>query len=118
VGGYPFAAGDSPWPTVSVEMEVVPYDEKRGVATFWDRDSWLRLEANAMGGEQFIVVAGNPAGLRSLARHLLTLAQESMPDHHHLDFDWYTAVLGSNSVNLRIEVDKVSPAPNDGGWRQ
>jgi hypothetical protein len=50
MGGFQFAGGDSPWPTVPVHIEVVPYDEKRGVATFFDRDSWLRLEVRAMTG--------------------------------------------------------------------
>ncbi|WP_432856745.1 Imm32 family immunity protein [Amycolatopsis sp. CA-161197] len=31
-----------------------------------------------------VLVRGNPAGLRSLARHLLTLAQESVPAGSHL----------------------------------
>ena len=34
-----------------------------------------------------IVVRGNVAGLRSLARHLLTLAQEDVPSGSHVHLD-------------------------------
>jgi hypothetical protein len=89
--------------TTRVQVDVVRYDVRLGVGTFWDENARLQVEVQPLGDEQLVVVAGNRAGLRSLARHLLTLAQEDVPDGRHLDFDWY-GLPGSGSTNLRIEI--------------
>ncbi|WP_446686763.1 Imm32 family immunity protein [Planobispora siamensis] len=56
--------------------------------------------------EQTAVISGNPAGLTSLARHLLTLAQNGVPDGNHFDFDTYSGWLAEDSIALRIEVER------------
>ncbi|MEV6631635.1 NUDIX domain-containing protein [Actinoplanes sp. NPDC051470] len=56
--------------------------------------------------EKTVVISGNPAGLVSLARHLLTLAQDTVPDGRHLDFDSYCGWLEGGSAAIRIEIEK------------
>ncbi|MEU0820859.1 Imm32 family immunity protein [Streptomyces mirabilis] len=43
------------------------------------------IEVRNLGGE--IVIAANAAGLKTLASHLLTLAQDGTPDGAHLHLD-------------------------------
>jgi hypothetical protein len=54
-----------------------------GVGTWWDEDSVLGAEVDGESGA--VVISGNTARLQSLARHLLTLAQDGVPDGRHLD---------------------------------
>lgn len=56
--------------------------------------------------EKIVVISGNAAGLASLARHLLTLAQSEVPAGSHLDFDSYCGWLEDGSAAIRIEVEK------------
>jgi hypothetical protein len=96
--------GDSP-PTSPVVVDVIPYDPTRGLISDWDDDTVLRLEV-LTSPPNTILVTGNPAGLRSLARHLLTLAQPEAPVGSHLDFDDYCGWFEEGSFGLRIEVEK------------
>ena len=92
-------------PRSPVTINVNPYDPALGVGTWWDDDTVLRAEVWETP-ERTVVISGNPAGLRSLARHLLTLAQDSVPDGRHLDFDSYSGWLEEGSAAVRIEVEK------------
>ena len=59
----------------------VPDYEKHGHLRFeWEDGFEILLEKH--GGE--VVIKANPAGLISLARHMLTLAQEAVPSGSHL----------------------------------
>jgi hypothetical protein len=51
------------------------------------------------------MIVANRSGLRSLARHFLTLADEATPDGRHLDIDDYTGWFIEGSLGIRIEVD-------------
>jgi hypothetical protein len=99
------AGGGDDRSTVPVTVDVTPYDPRFGVGTEWDAETVLRAEVWE-APERTVVISGNPAGLRSLARHLLTLAQTSVPDGGHLDFDTYCGWLDEGSAALRIEVEK------------
>ena len=90
-------------PTDRVPVDVIRYDPDLGVGTFWDDESRIRVEIWD-SPETNVVVSGNAAGLVSLARHLLTLAQADVPDGRHLDFDTYGGWLDEGSVGLRIEI--------------
>ncbi|BCJ73713.1 hypothetical protein CS0771_32570 [Catellatospora sp. IY07-71] len=96
-------AADRPRSTVTVEIQT--YDPALGVGTWWDDDTVLRAEVWE-SPEQTVVISGNPAGLVSLARHLLSLAQEAVPDGRHFDFDTYCGWLEEGSAAIRIEVEK------------
>ncbi|MEV4847948.1 hypothetical protein AB0K20_32720 [Micromonospora matsumotoense] len=91
--------------TVAVTVKVTDYDPQLGVGTEWDAEAVLRAEVWETP-EKTVVISGNPAGLRSLARHLLTLAQNSVPDGGHLDFDTYCGWLEDGSTGIRVEVEK------------
>jgi hypothetical protein len=79
-------------------IDVPEYDAERGLRTDWDDgfEVSVRLE-----GDQ-VVVSGNAAGLRSLARDLLVLAQDSTPQGHHLHLDDSNS-LEDGSIELVLE---------------
>jgi len=89
----------------SVTVEVAAYDPALGVGTWWDEGAVLRAEVWE-SPERTVVISGNAAGLVSLARHLLTLAQDAVPDGRHLDFDTYCGWLAEESAAIRVEIDK------------
>lgn len=64
----------------------------------WDEDA--RIEVRNLGGE--VVVEANAAGLRTLAGHLLTLAQDGVPDGSHLHLEDGNG-LEDGSVGLVLE---------------
>lgn len=92
-------------PRLPVTVDITPYDRALGVGTWWDDETILRAEVWE-APERTVVISGNAAGLRSLARHLLTLAQDAVPDGRHLDFDTYCGWLEEGSTAIRIEVEK------------
>jgi hypothetical protein len=61
-------------------VDVPPYDPVKGLHLEWD--DGFEIEVEIQGHE--IVIGGNPAGLTSLARHLLTLAQTDAPVGAHV----------------------------------
>ncbi|WP_190232916.1 Imm32 family immunity protein [Streptomyces avicenniae] len=97
--------GDNSRPDASITVNVTRYDPELGLRTWWDGEAVLRAEVWE-DPERTVVISGNPAGLRSLARHLLTLVQEGVPSGRHLDFDTYGGVLSDDSVAIRVEVEK------------
>ena len=66
-------------------ISVTPYDPTRGVQLMWD--DGFAITVRLSHGE--VVIEANQAGLLSLARHCVTLAQSTIPsgDHVHLDAD-------------------------------
>jgi hypothetical protein len=92
-------------PTVTVSVQVIPYDPARGLISDWNKDTVLRLEVLDSPANT-LLISGNPAGLTSLARHLLTLAQPGAPKGSHLDFDDYCGWFEEGSLGVRIEVEK------------
>ena len=54
--------------------------EGAGLVFTWDADA--RIEVRDLGGE--VVIEANAAGLKTLARHLLVLAGDGVPDGAHL----------------------------------
>lgn len=78
-------------------MEVPEYDGVRGLAFEWD--DGFSLEVGVSGTE--VVLSGNQAGLISLARHLLVLAQADVPAGHHVHFTAGQEI--ESSVDLVLE---------------
>ena len=68
-----------------VEVHVPEYSREQGIRTDWDDGFEIRVRVDAEGA----TISANATGLRSLARHLLVLAQETVPAgrHVHLDGD-------------------------------
>ena len=63
--------------TVTVEVEIMPYDRSRGVVSWHLHEE--RIEVRA-GGDGTVAIRANQEGLLGLARELLTLAQDGVPD--------------------------------------
>ncbi|GAA1225556.1 hypothetical protein GCM10009665_14990 [Kitasatospora nipponensis] len=66
----------------------------------WEQDA--RINVRNLGAE--IVIEANAAGLRTLARHVLTLAEAGTPDGSHLHLEDSNG-LEEGSVGLVLERD-------------
>lgn len=64
-------------------VEVPGYTSASGVQLDWDHG--FELSVRVVRNE--VILTGNSAGLRSFARHLLTLAQDGVPAGAHVHFD-------------------------------
>lgn len=80
------------------EIEFIGYDKSDGLRLIWDKDFSLAVAAD--GNE--VIISANKAGLISLARHLITLAQDDVSDGSHLHFDEYNS-LDAGSSDLIIQ---------------
>ncbi|MFJ9018607.1 hypothetical protein ACIRPU_01255 [Streptomyces sp. NPDC102259] len=71
-----------------------------GTTRVFTWEEGTRIEVRNLGGE--IVIEANSAGLKTLASHLITLAQDGTPDgaHLHLEVD---NRLEEGSVGLVLE---------------
>ena len=77
------------------ELEIPGYSSERGLTLVWEPGSVISVDER----DRRVVLHANRAGLVSLARHLLTLAQEGVPSGHHVHFDESNA-LEPGSVEL------------------
>jgi len=66
-----------------IEIDVPTYAERGSLVAEWD----LEFEIATFVQDGEILIRANSAGLRSLARHLLCLADEAVPSGHHFHFD-------------------------------
>lgn len=83
---------------MKVEIELEDYKKENGLQLKWENGFCIEVKAD--GGE--VLVSANRAGLISLANHLLTLAQEGVPEGSHIHLDEYNS-LEENSAELVIE---------------
>lgn len=84
---------------MKIEIDIHEYMREEGLVLDWENNFSIRV----LGGDEIIIKA-NSAGLTSLARHLLTLAQEDVPNGSHIHLDEYNS-LEEKSVDLIIERD-------------
>lgn len=84
---------------MKIEIDIPKYMHEEGVVLNWENNFSIKV----LGGDEIIIKA-NSAGLTSLARHLLTLAQEDVPNGSHIHLDEYNS-LEENSVDLIVEKD-------------
>ncbi len=104
VASYTGVDGGDPHVRV-VPVRIIEYNSEAGVSTWWNDDAYLRAEVES-SPEPTVVISGNPAGLVSLARHLICLAQSGVPDGSHFNFDTYCGALADDSRGFRLEVEK------------
>lgn len=83
---------------MKIEFSVPDYNVEEGLSYDWEDG----FEITAKVEDSGIYIKANRAGLISLARHLLTLAQESVPSGHHMHFDDLNS-LEDGSQELVIE---------------
>lgn len=83
---------------MQVTLDVPAYSPETGLRLHWVEGGELAVTLQAGA----VCVRGNPAGLTSLAGHLLNLAQAGMPVGHHLHLDEYNA-LEEGSLEVILE---------------
>ena len=81
-----------------VEIEVPDYRPGGGVRLVWDDEHDVAATFDGTS----VVVRANASGLRSLARHLLTLAHLDVPSGHHVHLDASNG-LKAGSCSLVLE---------------
>lgn len=79
-------------------IKTLDYCAEKGLRLQWEKD--FAISVNAPGNE--VTIRANKSGLISLARHLLTLAQDSAPKHSHIYLDEYNS-LEEGSAELILE---------------
>jgi hypothetical protein len=67
-----------------VEMDVPDYTEEHGVQTIWEAGCVITTDVEKSG---HILITANQAGLISLARLFLSLAQPQVPIYQHIHLD-------------------------------
>ena len=78
---------------MKINLELPDYDG-RAADVLWEGDATVRVEA--MGPE--VVLSADRAGLISLAKQMLYLADESLPAGSHVHYDDLLLDEGSNRV--------------------
>lgn len=82
---------------MEIKLTIQEYSDQ-GLKFEWENGFEIKTEIN--DGE--IVISANKAGLISLAKHMLTLAQDVVPTGYHMHFDEYNS-LDDGSIELIIE---------------
>jgi len=71
---------------MKIVMDITDYNPKLGMQFSWEDNFKIECKKSIYNNNTFIIKA-NEAGLKSLANHLLTLSQSSIPSGYdfHLD---------------------------------
>ena len=69
-------------------IKTLDYCTEKGLQLQWEKG--FAISVNALENE--VTIRANKSGLISLARHLLTLAQDSAPKHSHIHLDEYNSL--------------------------
>ena len=67
---------------MKTEIDIPKYMPEEGLILKWENNFSIIV----LGGDEILIKA-NCAGLTSLVRHLLTLAQEGVPNGSHIHLD-------------------------------
>ncbi len=79
-----------------MDIFVPKYDGKK-FSFQWEEDFSIKCSID----NNSVIIEANKGGLVSLARHLLELAQESVPEYEHIHLDEHNS-LEDNSAELII----------------
>lgn len=80
------------------EIEITQYDAKKGIQFNWEKNFAIKVKNE----NDEVIISANSEGLLSLARHLLTLAQNEVPVGTHIHLDEYNS-LEEGSIDLIVE---------------
>lgn len=83
---------------MKVNIEIPEYSPEIGIRTEWEQDFTIVVRIV----DSSVIIQANRPGLISLARQLLTLAQDKVPKGHHLHYDKFNS-LEEDSCELIIE---------------
>jgi hypothetical protein len=81
---------------MKVEINIPPYSPEDGVQLEWD-DNFIIITTSDYNT---IYIKANQAGLISIARHLLTLAQSNVPTGHLIHFD--------DAISMEFVIEKIA----------
>jgi len=81
-----------------IQLSIPKYDPSIGLKFEWEDNPVISTSYK----KNEIIISANKDGLVSLARHLLTLAQDEVPKGHHIHLD-ELAGLENGSLSLIIE---------------
>lgn len=81
-------------------IKTLDYCAEKGLQLQWEKD--FAISVTTLENE--VTIRANKSGLISLARHLLTLAQDSVPKYSHIHLDEYNS-LEEGSAELIIQKD-------------
>ena len=73
---------------MEVEMQIPSYSSDKGIDFFWEGNFRIAVDSDGKS----VVIKANKEGLRSLAKHLLTLAQNEVPADSHLHYDDFNSL--------------------------
>ena len=73
---------------MKLEIEIPKYNKFEGIKIVWEDNFSISVTKS----ENDICISANSAGLISLAKHCLTLAQESVPAGSHIHYDDYNSL--------------------------
>ena len=83
---------------MKIELEIPKYLPQNGIEIRWEPEYEIRVGIDEEGA---ISIVANSDGVRTLAIHLLTLAQTEVPRGSHIHYDDYGG-LESGSAELII----------------
>jgi hypothetical protein len=80
---------------MQISVEVAEYSPEVGIRTEWEYGFTIAVRID----EEGVVIQANKSGLISLARHLLTLSQDTIPSGRHIHYDEFNSLEeGSNEL--------------------
>ncbi len=85
---------------MKIEINVPKYMPEEGLQLDWENNFSIKVSKD----NNEVTIKANCAGLISLARHLLTLAQQDVPNGSHIHLDENNS-LEDGSIDLVIEKD-------------
>lgn len=83
-------------------VRVRQHSTKHGVTSWWEPETRLGVEVVNYSSFRMVEISGNRAGLISLARDLLTLAQNEVPSQSTITHDAETLDGDSETVMLTL----------------
>jgi hypothetical protein len=68
---------------MKLTIDIADYSPESGIRLSWLPSARIDVQID----KEAIIISGNNKGLLSLANHLLTLSQKSIPSGHHIHLD-------------------------------
>ncbi|WP_310551910.1 Imm32 family immunity protein [Paenibacillus glufosinatiresistens] len=73
---------------MEIKIKIPNYSKDNGIEFVWEDNFTILAQKNA----DSIIIKANKEGLHSLAKHLLTLAQNEVPVDTHLHYDDFNSL--------------------------
>lgn len=73
---------------MEIKIQIPTYSRDNGLEIVWEDNFIIHAENNVNS----IVITANKEGLQSLAKHLLTLAQDEVPVETHMHYDEFNSL--------------------------